>query len=400
MLKLPWSSTTLSSSSCNIAASSNINNPKALIKKQCRLFGAAAAASSSLRLTISTRRRNDAVSCEAAEYNSASSEKSVADRLWPGSLTEDGLSYKEKFIVRCYEVGINKTATVDSIANLLQKNRAKALSGDLIRRRDAVSLRRPPSSVTVDKLHSSGNSEITEMSDVVEIESWFESKGGIGIRRDWILKDYATHEQFLVLFCLQLAKCGFVLINWCISCTLFVMEPRLAFPEEKNGSLKKIAKLEDAAQYSRQGLVVRSLYFSWLWLSASSPTHILWNLQPRRAADLDMNQHVNNVAYIRWVLETLSNTLHFLYTRQSMPQEIIDTHELETITIDYKKECKEDDVVDSHTSPEPYNGTAAKGKEDYCQFLHLLTLSGDGLEIGRCYTEWRKKPTRQAYHSV
>ncbi|KAI8574258.1 hypothetical protein RHMOL_Rhmol01G0340800 [Rhododendron molle] len=164
MLKLPWSSTTLSSSSssCNIAASSDISNPKALIKKQCRLFGAAAA-SSSLRLTISTRRRNDAVSCEAAEYSSASSEKSVADRLWPGSLTEDGLSYKEKFIVRCYEVGINKTAPIDSISNFLQKSRAKALSGDLIRRRDAVSLRRPPSSVTVDKLHSSGNSEITEM---------------------------------------------------------------------------------------------------------------------------------------------------------------------------------------------------------------------------------------------
>lgn len=45
---------------------------------------------------------------------------SLADRLRFGSLTENGLSYKEKFIVRCYEVGINKTATVETIANLLQ----------------------------------------------------------------------------------------------------------------------------------------------------------------------------------------------------------------------------------------------------------------------------------------
>lgn len=45
---------------------------------------------------------------------------SLADRLRLGRLTEDGLSYKEKFIVRCYEVGINKTATVETIANLLQ----------------------------------------------------------------------------------------------------------------------------------------------------------------------------------------------------------------------------------------------------------------------------------------
>lgn len=47
-------------------------------------------------------------------------EPSLADRLRLGSLVEDGLSYKEKFIVRSYEVGINKTTTVETIANLLQ----------------------------------------------------------------------------------------------------------------------------------------------------------------------------------------------------------------------------------------------------------------------------------------
>ncbi|GKF80869.1 oleoyl-acyl carrier protein thioesterase, chloroplastic-like protein, partial [Tanacetum coccineum] len=47
-------------------------------------------------------------------------ERSLAERLRLGGLTEDGLSYKEKFIIRCYEVGINKTATVETIANLLQ----------------------------------------------------------------------------------------------------------------------------------------------------------------------------------------------------------------------------------------------------------------------------------------
>jgi fatty acyl-ACP thioesterase A len=36
------------------------------------------------------------------------------------------LSYKERFVVRCYEVGINKTATVETIANLLQvQNRTR-----------------------------------------------------------------------------------------------------------------------------------------------------------------------------------------------------------------------------------------------------------------------------------
>jgi fatty acyl-ACP thioesterase A len=50
-----------------------------------------------------------------------------------GSLLEDGLSYKESFVVRSYEVGINKTATVETIANLLQV-RARATGSPEIRR--------------------------------------------------------------------------------------------------------------------------------------------------------------------------------------------------------------------------------------------------------------------------
>jgi fatty acyl-ACP thioesterase A len=46
--------------------------------------------------------------------------RGLAERLRMGSLLDDGLSYKESFVVRSYEVGINKTATVETIANLLQ----------------------------------------------------------------------------------------------------------------------------------------------------------------------------------------------------------------------------------------------------------------------------------------
>ena len=56
---------------------------------------------------------------EAARAGGGGARPSLAERLRLGSLLEDGLSYKESFIVRCYEVGINKTATVETIANLL-----------------------------------------------------------------------------------------------------------------------------------------------------------------------------------------------------------------------------------------------------------------------------------------
>ncbi|XP_043804907.1 oleoyl-acyl carrier protein thioesterase 1, chloroplastic isoform X1 [Manihot esculenta] len=62
-----------------------------------------------------------AVVSEAATTCVNSMSESLANRLRLGNLTEDGLSYKERFIVRSYEVGINKTATVETIANFLQE---------------------------------------------------------------------------------------------------------------------------------------------------------------------------------------------------------------------------------------------------------------------------------------
>lgn len=79
--------------------------------------------------TLSFCRLNAVVCCASSPYNccytvnaalKAAEEKSLAERLRLGSLADDGLSYKEKFVVRSYEVGVNKTATVETIANYLQ----------------------------------------------------------------------------------------------------------------------------------------------------------------------------------------------------------------------------------------------------------------------------------------
>ncbi|KAK6145116.1 hypothetical protein DH2020_021936 [Rehmannia glutinosa] len=311
----------------------------------------------------------------------SSYQPSLADRLRLGSLTEDGLSYKEKFIVRCYEVGINKTATVETIANLLQQevgcNHAQSVGFSTDGFATTPTMRKLHLIWVTARMHI----EIYKYpawSDVVEIETWCQSEGRIGTRRDWILKDYATGEV------IGRATSKWVMMNqdtrrlqkvtddvrdeYLVFCPKTL---RLAFPEENNASLKKISKLDDPAQYSKVGLV------------------------PRRA-DLDMNQHVNNVTYIGWVLE-------------SMPQEIIDSHELQTITLDYRRECQHDDIVDSLTTPESAiddtvselrgtNGsppTAAKDENNCIQFLHLLRLSDNGSEINRGRTEWRKKTAKR-----
>jgi fatty acyl-ACP thioesterase A len=304
---------------------------------------------------------------------------SLADRLRLGSLTEDGLSYKEKFIVRSYEVGINKTATVETIANLLQEvgcNHAQSVGFSTDGFATTPTMRKLHLIWVTARMHIEVY-KYPAWGDVVELETWCQAEGRAGTRRDFIIKDYATNEV------IGRATSKWVMMNqdtrrlqkvsdevreeYLVFCP---RELRLAIPEEDSNCLKKIPKLKDPAQNSRLGLV------------------------PRRA-DLDMNQHVNNVTYIGWVLE-------------SVPQEIIDSHELQSITLDYRRECQQNDIVDSLTSVETIEeaevipelkGTngfakAEDDKQECQQFLHLLRLSTEGLEINRGRTEWRKKAPR------
>ncbi|KAF5195449.1 Oleoyl-acyl carrier protein thioesterase protein [Thalictrum thalictroides] len=302
---------------------------------------------------------------------------SLADKFRHGSLSDDGLSYKEKFIVRCYEVGINKTATVETIANLLQENacnHAQSVGFSTDGFATTPTMRKLRLIWVTSRMHIEVY-KYPAWGDVVEIETWCQSEGRIGTRRDWIIKDVATDAV------IGRATSKWVTMNqdtrklqkvndevreeYLVFCP---RTPRLSFPEADSSSLKKIPRLEDPARYSKLGLA------------------------PRRA-DLDMNQHVNNVTYIGWVLE-------------SIPQEIIETHELEKITLDYRRECQQDDMVESLASPEVedlehINNQGTNGssltkryEQDWKQFLHFLKLSGSGLEINRGRTEWRRKLTR------
>ncbi|XP_071718077.1 oleoyl-acyl carrier protein thioesterase, chloroplastic-like [Rutidosis leptorrhynchoides] len=298
-------------------------------------------------------------------------EKSLGDRLRLGSLTEDGLCYKERFVIRCYEVGINKTATVETIANLLQEvggNHGLCVGYSTDGFATTTTMRKLHLIWVTSRMHIEIH-KYPAWSDVVEIETWYQSEGKIGFRRDWIIKDLANGDV------IGRATSKWVMmnsdtrrlqkVNDDVRDDYFIFSPkttRLAFTEENNNSQKKIAKIDDPAEYSTLRLV------------------------PRRA-DLDMNKHVNNVTYIGWVLE-------------SIPQEVIDTHELQSITLDYRRECQHNDVVDSLTSSKSFiskhegsNGYAAseKDEQDLTQFLHLLRSASEGLELNRGRTEWRKK---------
>ncbi|XP_073318089.1 oleoyl-acyl carrier protein thioesterase 1, chloroplastic-like [Primulina huaijiensis] len=368
-------------SACNLAVIENRPFPL-LICRQNENAAVWCGSSGRVRRIHSSRMMSVATGEQMSKPEAPTHQPSLANRLRLGSLADDGLSYKEKFIVRCYEVGINKTATVETIANLLQEigcNHAQSVGFSTDGFATTLSMRQLHLIWVTARMHI----EIYKYpawSDVIEIETWCQSEGRIGTRRDWILKNYASGEVIgrgtskWLMMNQDTRKLQKVTDDVRNEVLLYCpKELRLAFPEKNNASLKKIAKLDEAAAYT---------------------TYTRAGLVPRRA-DLDMNQHVNNVTYIGWVLE-------------SMPQETIDSHELQTITLDYKRECQHDDIVDSLTSPESAmtesvlelqgsNGspTSANSGNECLQFLHLLRLSSDGSEINRCRTEWRKKPARK-----
>ncbi|EPS60268.1 hypothetical protein M569_14536, partial [Genlisea aurea] len=105
-------------------------------------------------------------------------------------------------------------------------------------------------------------------------------------------------------------------------------------------------------------------------LDERTADYIRHGLTPRWS-DLDLNQHVNNVKYIGWILE-------------SAPTSILEDHELAAMTLEYRRECKRDSVVQSLTSVLDKDG----GGEIECR--HLLRLDGGG-EIVKGRTGWRRK---------
>lgn len=76
---------------------------------------------------------------------------------------------------------------------------------------------------------------------------------------------------------------------------------------------------------------------------------------------------------------------------QSIPQDIVKTHELQAITIEFRQECKYSDSVDSLASIEIEVKTDSDtNSEDHRQFIHLLKFFGTHHEINRARTVWRK----------
>ncbi|KAJ7954174.1 Acyl-[acyl-carrier-protein] hydrolase [Quillaja saponaria] len=148
--------------------------------------------------------------------------------------------------------------------------------------------------------------------EVVEIDTWVGASGKNGMRRDWVIRSQATGLVFTS------ATSTWVMMNQ--------QTRRLSkMPEEVRNEIspwfiqkqaikedvpEKIVKLDNKAKYMNTDLKLKR-------------------------SDLDMNHHVNNVKYIKWMLGTIAD-------------HTMEIHQLSCITLEYRRECGSSDIVQSH----------------------------------------------------
>ncbi|KAK9748297.1 hypothetical protein RND81_02G048500 [Saponaria officinalis] len=287
-----------------------------------------------------------------------------------GKFVEERYVYRQTFIIRSYEIGPDKTATMETLMNLLQETAlnhvtSSGLAGNGFGATREMSLRKLIWVVT--RVHIQVN-KYSSWGDVVEIDTWVDAAGKNGMRRDWIIRDYSTQQIITratstwVTMNRETRKISKIPHEVRQEVEPFYL-PRHAL-DNGDYDTEKINKLTDeTADVVRSGLAPR------------------WN-------DMDANQHVNNVKYIGWILE-------------SVPLNVLQDYDMTSMTLEYRRECRQANVLESLTSLQmrrkSVNCTETskvhdeRRPSDDIESIHLLRMQDDRAEIVRARTKWLPK---------
>ncbi|GER44029.1 palmitoyl-acyl carrier protein thioesterase [Striga asiatica] len=283
-----------------------------------------------------------------------------------GRFAEGKSVFRQSFVIRSYEIGPDKTATVETIMNLLQETALNhvansGVAGDGFGVTREMSLRKLIWVVTriqvqIDKYSSWG--------DVVEVDTWVDAAGKNGMRRDWIIRDYNTQNI------ITRATSTWVTMN---------RETRRLskIPDEVRSELVPfyLNRLAIASENTDKENIPK--------LTDDIAGEIRTGLAPRWS-DMDVNQHVNNVKYIGWMLE-------------SVPINVLQEYDITNMTMEYRRECHQSDVLQSltkmnlETTDQEENN---QNKKHHLMCTHLLRMEGDHAEIVRARTIWQIKPSQ------
>ncbi|XP_076894013.1 palmitoyl-acyl carrier protein thioesterase, chloroplastic-like [Bidens hawaiensis] len=345
-----------------------------------KIFGARAY--TNIKISRTTVHRAGVNGQMVVERTMIPSKKQLVDPFRQGVIILDGVGYRQTVVVRSYEVGPDKTVTLQSILNLLQETALNHvwMSGLLGDGFGATHGMMKNNLIWVVSRMQVQVDQYPIWGEILEIDTWVGASGKNGMRRDWEIRSHTTGIVF------ARATSTWVMMNQ--------FTRRLSkMPDEvraeispwfihkqaiKEESPEKIEKLDDNAKYINSGL------------------------QPKRS-DLDMNHHVNNVKYVGWMFEAI-------------PDEYLENYQLSNIILEYRRECGSSDVVQSLCEPEQV-GIIKDGVQDVnnmngcsigaggagflnclmnqssVRFTHVLQVKEDSKcqEIVRGKTTWKKR---------
>ncbi|KAF9690048.1 hypothetical protein SADUNF_Sadunf01G0155400 [Salix dunnii] len=277
-----------------------------------------------------------------------------------GRLLQDGLVYRQNISVRSFEIGGDRKMSFGALLSHLQDT---ALNQSIITELlvDGFGSTREMSRNNliwvVSTLHVVVDRYPT-WTEVVEVDTWMYASGKNGLGRDWIFRDSKTGET------LANATSVYVMMN------------------RETRKLSKISKeMRDELEpylMDCECPIINKDSRKILKLDVSTADQGCTGLSPGWK-DMDINQHVSNVKYIDWILE-------------SVPHSLMERYDLNAMTLEYKKECDMDSVLQSLSKMVSEGNTDSFSANKAVEYDHLLRLQ-NGREILRGRTVWKLKDT-------
>ncbi|PUZ74635.1 hypothetical protein GQ55_1G081000 [Panicum hallii var. hallii] len=249
-----------------------------------------------------------------------------------------GQVFRQDFSIRSYEIGADRTASIETLMNHLQETalnhvKSAGLLGDGFGSTPEMSKRNlfwvvSQMQVLVEQYPCWG--------DTVGIDTWVSGHGKNGMRRDWHLHDCNTGQTILR------ATSKWVMMH---------------------KHTRKLARFPDEVRTE-----IAPYFFERTAIADEDR---------RKLPKLPGNGGAMASKYVRTGLT-------------SAPISIFENHELASIVLDYKRECGRDSVLQSHTTV--FTACIDGSGETTLQCEHLLCLES-GHTIVKARTMWRPKKT-------
>ena len=264
------------------------------------------------------------------------------------------------FALRCYEVGPDGVATMATVANLLQEtaaNHAQALWGPgawvpALMAQQSLAF-------ALSKLHVRLQRPLVWGAGGVRVRTWFAASGAVAARRDWELVDAATG-----------ALLGAASSTWVV------------FSLETRRLARMPPPLRSYFDTSSQPAWALGAGFAperCAELSPDAPC-LVGGTQRVRRADVDMNGHTNNAAYISMLLD-------------DVPPAVAGGGYMASLDVEYRSEAVAGEELRSRSALHGSDGGCLLPDGGYdgagaLTFQHALVRLGDGAELLRARTVW------------